>query len=141
MNLDSWLPEAPGENELPSMDRLILRAAPEEAGCWIDGGARGNHGAYVRMVEIALASGMKLNDPDSAAWPQVAYYDHDPGDLWLNDFLDETLDWLNDHVAPAGHHFGWHEGDLFLLSEQGWCGRSGDPCQCIEPHEEPVSGD
>lgn len=32
---------------------------------------------------------------------------------------DEATDYL-DTLAPEGYAFGWHEGNLFLMSDEWW---------------------
>ena len=33
---------------------------------------------------------------------------------------DDAETWLNEHVAPEGYQFGWHDGEFFLWSNEEW---------------------
>lgn len=33
---------------------------------------------------------------------------------------DEAETWLNEHVAPHGFSFGWHDGDFTLCHDEWW---------------------
>jgi hypothetical protein len=136
-DIDSWLPPAPGEDTLlASAPGSPTRAHPDEAGCWVDG-ARGRY-TGVRMVEIAVARGMPLDDDDRELLERRAVVIRGGDDERWNDLLTDVEEWLNRNIAPEGHAFGWVEGDFLLLDEAGWCDLSDETCTCTSPHTPPV---
>jgi len=97
------------------------RVTEAGAGCWVDG----HWGQYAsaHLVQRAIALGYRASPElaaDAAAWLQGG-----------SDLTDEQLDsvieadqaiftWLDAHVAPPGYSFGWHDGEVFLWSEEVW---------------------
>lgn len=131
--------------------RAIKRVEPSNAGCWI-GGGWGWKGS-TRLIDIAHGHGFPLDADDRAI---IAAYDSgsdEPVTLASGEVIDadsiggcvidqgslaDTAEqWLNDHIAPEGYSFGWHDGEFFLWSAADWCDASDDRCQCDEPHGAP----
>lgn len=113
------------------------KATPADAGCWIDG-HWGQYGV-ARMVKIAADHGYV----DEAAQPPFATLDvvacassvlrsigpseHEAtDDEWncLDEACDDVEAWMNEHVAPEGFSFGWHDGEFFLQSQEWWAEES-----------------
>lgn len=99
--------------------------APDDAGCWVDG-HWGQYGA-ARVVDLAITHGWNNAEANDLAARHLASMGSSsaPGltdDEWerLIDAADAAECWLNDHAAPAGHSFGWHDGEFFLASEAWW---------------------
>jgi hypothetical protein len=93
-----------------------VTATAIDAGCWVDGG-RGRY-ARARVIEIALDCGWE----DSEATEIVARYpelSEDQQDA-LGDVVNNAEQYLNEHVAPEGFSFGWHDGEFFLWSDTDW---------------------
>ena len=106
-------------------DTIITQATPADAGCWIDG----HWGQYgiARLVEIA--EGMGYNDAEmidyasrhlaSMARSNTFGITDDEHEA-LTDSCDDVEVWMNDHLAPEGFAFGWHDGEFFLWSDEDW---------------------
>lgn len=134
-DMDANLPPAPGEENLPPAP-TVTRASPDQAGVWVDE----VHGIYapVGMADVALAFGWQPNDLDAAIieWARhperalsdaLAAVDIDSLPEFWAELQGDIEQWLNDHVAPDGHSFGWHDGSFHLASATWWCEGSG-PC-------------
>jgi hypothetical protein len=97
----------------------IAKASPLEIGCWIDGW-RGWR-ASARLVEIARGRGMAISDED---WKAVVVYQSGEGSAddaeVVSELADKAEGWLNEHVAPEGHRFGWQDGEFFLWTDDEW---------------------
>jgi hypothetical protein len=95
----------------------VVRANEHDAGCWVDG----HWGQYgpVRLCDIAQAAGWGGNPLPYNA-DQAMDMDYDQRDEWEGEAADQAEAWLNEHVAPAGFMFGWHEGEFFLWSDVQW---------------------
>jgi len=107
------------------MTTNITRAAPDDAGCWIDG-HWGQYGA-ARLVNIAIDHGFV--DPyasDLASRHLAAAGLSAAPDLTDDEFeqlmyvSDVAEVWMDEYVAPAGFSFGWLDGEFFLQSEEWW---------------------
>lgn len=88
-------------------------------GCLVDGhwGWQG----ILRVIDIAVSYGMKLDSNEQAAYAAYAagedtFLDGENVADWilnsggLGDFAEE---WLNEHVAAEGKAFFWHDGEFF----------------------------
>lgn len=62
---------------------------------------------FVDVYEDLLYSSRSIDGMESAILDQ--------GGL-----LDYAVDWLNDHVAPDGYAYGFHDGDFFFQSDEWW---------------------
>ncbi|WP_405057067.1 hypothetical protein OG474_30565 [Kribbella sp. NBC_01505] len=38
----------------------------------------------------------------------------------VDGLADAAEAWLNEHVAPPGHSFGWFNGEFFLRADRDW---------------------
>lgn len=105
-------------------------ATPDQAGTWVDG-CRGWTAMGV-MIDIAVERGWPITNEDDVILEQSrrAGYNSEA----VSEIADDAEAFMNDHIAPAGYAFGWHEGDFVLWSEADWCEASGDRCWCVEPH-------
>lgn len=103
------------------------RAHPSDAGCWIDG-HWGQYGPS-RLIEIAVENGMVLDADDQAALAAYGYghtrvwliKDHPFTADWIlsqGGLADSAEEWLNEHIAPEGHHFEWSDGEFFLWADE-----------------------
>jgi hypothetical protein len=106
-------------------NRLTIEQAAKQAGCWLEG-SRG-WAASGELVNIAARHGMPLDDDDKAL---VAAYlarqesvtlpsGQHVGDVAglvvdQGELADKAEAYLNEHVAPYGFEFGWHDGEFFL---------------------------
>jgi hypothetical protein len=89
-----------------------------DAGCLIDG----HHGwhAHAIMIRLAESYGYQLTAPVSVI---VAAYERTGDGMYVDvvtDVMDSAEAWLNEHVAPDGYSFGWHDGEFFLQSVEWW---------------------
>ena len=106
----------------------IIKATPEDAGCWLES----SRGHYIGMyaVRIAEAAGMPLSEDDSlilSAYAQdktvvieggelVIHGQQDAGPI-INDqggLCDQATEWLTENVAPDGYEFEWVDGELHM---------------------------
>lgn len=104
----------------------ITKASPLDIGCWI-AGHRGRY-ATSGLVYKAMDWGFVIDSDDDRA---LTAYDggddeilHD-GEMvdvfdWVIELADEAEAWLNDHVAPEGHSFGWFDCEFFLWTDEEW---------------------
>lgn len=92
----------------------VTRWSPADAGCIIDG-VHGRYG-YTRVIEIARNNGFAVTPLDDAA---ITLYDRGEACSYdyIYDLADSAEKWLNEHCAPEGYHFHWHDGDFFLSNE------------------------
>jgi hypothetical protein len=103
-----------------------LTFTPADAGCLIDG-HHGWHG-HAMAIDLAVDAGMPLTDQDQDILDRYRSGDPDQdpegnlSDAMINQggLLDQSEDWLNDHAAPEGYSFGWHDGEFFLWSTETW---------------------
>ena len=108
------------------MTTNITRATPEDAGCWIDGWL-GQY-ASAHMLQLAVDHGypaderalhaalQHLASMGVSATPEPSADDLDR----VEDAADAAERWMNEHVAPDGLAFGWHDGEFFLQDEEWW---------------------
>ena len=109
------------------------RVSASDAGCWIDG----RWGIYGpgRLLDIASSYGFPMDDDDRAI---IAAHDAHSDTVTLStgetidavtiaecvsgqgELTDRAEDWLNEHVAPDGYTFGWHDGEFFLWADSEW---------------------
>lgn len=88
----------------------MIKASPNEAGCWISGSL----GIYAiqELITIAAIHGYITSE---------SYKNNKDKDseveMWE---ADEAEDWLNDNVAPEGYQFGWADGEFFLMPYMWW---------------------
>jgi hypothetical protein len=102
----------------------IKRWTPADAGCLISSGHGWRSVGYV--IQMAMDNG--YSDKASDRLAVTAFLDNrttftdsfgieqDTSD-WVLDqggLADTAVDWLNEHIAPEGHLFHWHEGDFYL---------------------------
>ena len=93
---------------------------PTVAGCVIDGGA-GIVDSTVRLVRLAVATGLSVSESDLANLAAYAAGEYrSPADVddiyWL---ADDALAHLQG-LAPEGMWLDWHEGDLMLQASEWW---------------------
>lgn len=103
-------------------DTAPERMTPDRTGCYVSD-VRGRYGIIYMIRDVAGALGFPispedahtlhlawegLDDPNGLAWDTIG---------WLS---DEAEAWLNEHVAPEDHAFGWHEGDFILAHLDTW---------------------
>lgn len=103
---------------------------PAEAGCWVDG-AWGTY-AVAHLVERAREVG--YDNADVIALAERHMDEHRHGGItcecfvpltvdeyWaLQEAADDVEEWLNEHCAPEGFSWGWHDGEFFLQSDAWW---------------------
>jgi hypothetical protein len=85
-------------------------------------------------VDLAVARGFPMDSADLVlhTWarfggdPESQRHPNDP-EHWMEVQVD-VEHWLNDHIAPPGYHFGWHDGDFVMVSDAIWCEWSGPGC-------------
>ena len=101
------------------------RLTSDDAGCWVDG--HWGQYAVAHMVNRAEELGYDDAEVISLADRHIASMgrSEDPGltdDEYgiLHDASDDVEAWLNEHVAPEGHYFGWSDGKFFLGSDEWW---------------------
>jgi hypothetical protein len=118
---------------------MAAKITPADAGCWIDeiNGWESN----VIAAEIAMSLGwlkgrdrsetMYLrgeiraiirayrNGSDTARFHAVEIDDVPDQVINQAGITDQATDYL-DTLAPEGYAFGWHEGNLFLMSDEWW---------------------
>lgn len=109
------------------MSAVVERADPvRDLGCWI----AGHRGIYATssLVRKAAEWGYPLNEDDhraldayDAAVEEIQLGDGMVNtDDWVVELCDWAEDWLNEHVAPEGHAFGWCDGEFFLWTDEEW---------------------
>jgi hypothetical protein len=101
-------------------DIVIIKATPEQYGCWID--SAWGHYQNAELVIIAGGSGW---DNKLAIDLANKYMDNGPvfndnEDSDLVNFADEAEDWMNTAVVPEGYWFGWHDGEFFMMTHEWW---------------------
>lgn len=103
----------------------ITKALPTDAGCYVDG-HWGQYGS-ARMIQVAEQFGYEDVEVGAIAekhlssmYPSTSDTLTDDEHDILMDALDVAEQWLNEHVAPEGYSFGWHDGEYFLWSNEEW---------------------
>lgn len=104
----------------------IVKATPEDAGCYVTGwwGQYGTAHMIMRAIEFGYddAEVIDLASRNLAEMaPVTAKIFGDP--VGITDDEHEVLDyaadeaelWLNDNVAPDGYVFGWVDGEFYLM--------------------------
>ena len=83
-----------------------------ETGCYI----QGSWGQYAigRLCSFAEAQGWK--NEYSVNEDSLKDFDLD----FVVELADEAEAWLNEHVAPPDHSFGWFDGEFYLWSNSDW---------------------
>lgn len=105
----------------------VKRATAADAGCWVDG----HYGQYAVAIMVSVATQCGFADDElaliaarhlaSMAAPSDSSSQlTDTEAEYLFDSSDRVESWLNEHVAPAGYLFGWHDGEFFLASDDWW---------------------
>ena len=119
------------------------RATADDAGCWIDG-HWGQYGTD-RLVQIASAWGFVGSGDErdrllitycsqrverdeatalAALLPLMTPDERDAAEWQIAEevysLADDAESWLNEHAAPEGYSFGWHDGEFFLWSTETW---------------------
>jgi hypothetical protein len=95
-------------------------------GCLVDG-AFGIDYQAVSVLEIARDFGFWCHVPpefqdvyDDLLYSSRSIDGMESAILDQGGLLDYAVDWLNDHVAPDGYAYGFHDGDFFLQSDEWW---------------------
>jgi hypothetical protein len=101
-----------------------------EPGCYVAGHA-GQYG-IVDVIAMAVDVGMVLtpeetravaayrNGEDTIASTVYGQIDVAAWVLGQGELGDTAEAYLNEHAAPAGLSFGWHDGEFFLWSTEDW---------------------
>lgn len=108
------------------MSAVITKASPLDIGCWIEG-HRG-HYATSGLVWKACDWGFEIDDSDRLALEAYEAGNDEIFHLgekvevfdWVVELADEAEAWLNDHVAPEGHSFGWMDCEFYLWTDEEW---------------------
>lgn len=118
---------------------MTARITPTNAGCWID--EINGWESHAIVAEIAMGLGWlkgrnrkdtlyrrgeiraiirAYRNGSEATRFRAVEIDDVPGQM-INQagIADEATDYLNT-LAPAGYAFGWHDGNLFLMSDEWW---------------------
>jgi hypothetical protein len=81
----------------------------------------GWHNVY-RVVDLAVAHGLQLDDADTAT--MTVYRSGEFDDPNVGEFAVEISEsaehYLNTHLMAGGWSFGWHDGDFYLASAAWW---------------------
>jgi hypothetical protein len=114
----------------------IVKATPEDAGCYVNGW----WGQYAGAHMIMRATEFGYDDTEAIDLasrklvemaPNTAKLFGDPVGITDNEHevldyaADEAEQWLNDNVAPDDYSFGWHDGEFYLASVDWWDEDSG----------------
>src|SRR5438309_343663 len=95
-----------------------------EPGCLFDG-RFGHDFTLARVVSLAADHGLALADEDRGRTSRVLGASFSESELTEDEwepFVDLGLsaeEHLNS-IAPEGHHFGFSEGDFFLMPDEWW---------------------
>lgn len=106
------------------------RAVPKDAGCYVDG----HWGQYAVAHMVSRAEEFGYDNPEVIALADRHMDECTHGGIThegiqpltddeheiLIDASDEVENWLNEHIAPEGYFFGWHDGEFFLQSQEWW---------------------
>jgi hypothetical protein len=95
---------------------MSARVTPADSGCWV----AGHHGHYASAIVIETALNYGWHDTQAAEiaarYPELTEHEQDV----LNDVVNDAEQWLNEHIAPEGYSFGWHDGEFFLWTTEEW---------------------
>lgn len=98
----------------------IERLTSEDSGCYVSD----HWGRYAtsRLIRLAQDLGYRDERADELASRDLDdEYELSPDEAeGLQEFGDEALAWLNEHVAPEGHSFDWSSGGVHLWSDDEW---------------------
>lgn len=111
------------------MARMTPAEAEKSQGCWLEG-HRG-WSASGELVNIAHHHGMPLDAYDREVVTAylrgdetitIDFQEHDVTGLVVDqgELADQAEAYLNEHVAPEGWQFGWHDGEFFLMPDEWW---------------------
>ena len=111
--------------------RISVADASSKQGCWLEG-SRG-WTAIGALVNIAVANGMSLDadgqtivdaylsQADTVTLSDGKVLDDDRiAEIVREDLAGDAETYLNEHVAPEGWAFGWHDGEFFFWPESDW---------------------
>ena len=107
------------------MPQNIIKATPEDAGCYVDG----HWGQYAVAHMVSRAEEFGYADADvteladrhiASMGPSGAESLTDDEYEILSDASDDVENWLNENIAPEGYSFGWFEGEFYLWSDKLW---------------------
>lgn len=81
----------------------------------------GWHNIY-RVVDLAVAHGMQLDDDDKATMATYATGDYEDPNIgeYAYDISDAAVRYLTDNVVTEGWSFDWHDGEFFLANAAWW---------------------
>jgi hypothetical protein len=105
----------------------ITKASPLDIGCWI----AGHNGRYATSGLVFKAAGWGFPVTAEEDRALCAYDQGDdtfPSDEgtyldaydWVIELADRAEEWMNEHVAPEGHSFGWLDCEFFLWTDEEW---------------------
>lgn len=106
--------------------REIVKARPEDAGCYVDG--HWGQFATAHMIERAIEFGFTDPELEDIAARHIASIGpsfaigitDDEHEFLSSDGSDKAENWLNENAAPDGFSFGWWEGEFFLWTTEQW---------------------
>lgn len=92
----------------------IRKWTTDEAGCLI-GGHHGWHG-HAYKLDLAVQSGYPITKDQQLVLDcyRTGMPECDDCPDRMPDLMDKAEAWMNEHCAPEGYSFGWHEGEFFL---------------------------
>lgn len=105
-------------------DKLDIK---QETGVWVSSWW-GQYGSE-RLVDIASGFGFNGNGSDedanlisrcSQAAADLHKFDNRADLDIVVELADEAEEWLNEHIAPEGHTFGWLDGEFWLMADDDW---------------------
>lgn len=113
-------------------DPAIVKAEPEDAGCWVDGhwGQYGLAHLVLKATDYGYADAEMI---DYATRHMASMSPNGDEDLTddeheaMSDGADDVESWLNAHVAPEGYSFGWQDGEFFLWADAEWEDEDDEP--------------
>jgi len=110
---------------------IPFRAKPDDAGCYVDG----TWGTYATAHMVHRAREFGYDQAEVTALADRHMDEHVHGGITHEGIEPLTTDeywelaeagqtggdvenWLNEHIAPEGYSFGWHDGEFFLQSAE-----------------------
>jgi hypothetical protein len=102
--------------------KTIERYLPADAGCVLDGANRGWRitSDVIILAHVHTFPVTSVDDAVIQAFREGGLDVDGTCAEYVSAMADEAIEWLNEHVAPERHTFGWHEGDLMLWHEETW---------------------